>query len=118
MKAKASNIRVKLKDVKQGRTFYTAHPVYGIREWSPTSKPFLKLGSWWVKTGSGLLETESLRDNGVYNPYNGRRTFFTRRHAEQWVEGWGNDPRFIAHQKKHEKFCKTLEFTWDFYDDY
>ena len=41
---KTKNVKVKVKDVKQGRIIYTAHPVYGIVKKLITSAPYMVAG--------------------------------------------------------------------------
>ena len=104
---KTKNTRVRIKDIKQGVTIYTSHPVYGIEKRFLLSKPF--------KSASGISNfckqhTEhvfnsdfSLRDAGVTKgeSYNYRRSFFKRKHAEEWARKMKNDKGFIKHHQKH-----------------
>lgn len=43
---KDKNVKVKFKDIKQGRTIYIAHPWFGIKKVYILSKPF-----WYMNTG-------------------------------------------------------------------
>ena len=45
----------------------------------------------------------SLRDAGITpgESYNYRRTFFKRKHAEEWASKMINDPGFIRHHDQH-----------------
>lgn len=126
----ASKVKVRLKDIRHGVKVYVAHPVYGIDEYILQGRPFTKhslnfpshLGDWVkvrVKTSSffddrGYYETEhSLRDMGVTSTYNDRRTFFKRKHAEQWMDQQAMCPRFQERQKRHDEWCKELDWYMD-----
>lgn len=120
VKMKTKNVKVRLKDVKQGVTVYTAHPVYGIDIYRFESKPYWhpSVGSLFVKVSNKYGETtKSLRDMGVYSAYNGRRTFFKLKHAEAWMKKWSKSKSFIADHKRHEEWCASMEWYGDPYDD-
>lgn len=119
------NTRVRLSDIKQGRTFYTAHPVYGIEKWIARSKPFMISGiGLFVKTKDifGFVESydsnRSLNDAGIIGRcFNGRRTFRKLKQAEQWVKEWVKEPSFIKQQEEHERFCALWDELDAMYDD-
>ena len=121
-----SKVKVRLKDIRHGVKVYVAHPVYGIDEYTLLSRPFHKRGKIvgslgnWVKirvpvstlfSDKGYYETDhSLRDMGVTSTYNDRRTFFKRKHAEQWMDQQARCPRFQERQREHEEWCKSLDW--------
>ncbi|ANA49149.1 hypothetical protein PMW_24 [Pseudomonas phage phiPMW] len=125
----ASKVKVRLKDIRHGVKVFTAHPAYGIDECTLLSRPFHKRGKIvgslgnWVKVrvpvstlfdDRGYYEAEhSLRDMGITSTYNDRRTFFKRKHAEQWMDQQSMCPRFQARQADHEEWCKTLDWYMD-----
>lgn len=120
---KTSNVKVKFKDLKQGITIFVSHPVYGIEELKVLGKTFLKpIGYKKVyfvnvlhSSEYGNFETDrSLRDMGVYDSYNGRRVFFKRKHAEEWMRKWSKQPSFIKHQKEHEDMCRHFDDLYEY----
>lgn len=124
---KTSNVKVRVKDVRQGVTMYTAHPVYGIESYKVMSKPFMNsdIGLFMmVEKQSSLWEgwtyktKKSLCDAGILpgNSYKGRRTFFKLKHAQAWVKKWATDKGFQESQDEHEKWCALMD-DWD-YSDY
>jgi hypothetical protein len=114
---KTSNVKVRLKDIRQGVTIYVSHPVYGINKYFVTSRPYkTKHGSLMFNTKQdyswGLSEGyTSTMDCGICceNTYNGRRTFFKLKHAEEWQRKSLKDPKFLAIHKRHEAMCRDLD---------
>lgn len=116
---KTANVKVRVKDVRQGVTLYTAHPVYGIDRYVVCGKPFLNKGIGLFmnvevqsRFGYGCYKTtRSLCDAGISpgNSYNGRRTFFKLKHAQAWMDKWSTDKGFIADHKRHEQWCRELD---------
>ena len=109
---KTKNVKVRFEDVKNGRTMNTAHPVYGIETYQVSGKPFLTSnGSWfflakkvWDDQAFSFVSEFSIIDCGISGSnntygikagYNGRRTFFKKKHAIEWMNKWKNDPSFI-----------------------
>tara|TARA_B100002019_G_scaffold281742_1_gene286153 strand:+ start:2459 stop:2821 length:363 start_codon:yes stop_codon:yes gene_type:complete len=113
---KTKNSKIKLKDIHHGLILYIAHPVCGIEKCIVLSKPdkenFVDVvnlygededysDKWRVK--------RSLRDMGVVDHYNWRRTFRKRKQAESYVERIKNDPPFKKYWQKHLKNCQEME---------
>jgi len=117
---KTANVKVRVKDVRQGVTMYTAHPVYGINQYVAAGKPFMvqgiglfvnvKVKSMFSVTGSYVTK-RSLCDAGISpgNSYNGRRTFFKLKHAQAWVKKWATDKGFQASHAEHERWCSLMD---------
>ena len=100
---KLKKIRVRLKDIHHGKILYVAHPQFGIVTVKIVSKPYaIRVGGlptlfietipldydWWDKTKT---DSRSLSDMGVYNMYGYRRTFHTRKQAEQYIARFKNE---------------------------
>ena len=106
---------MKVKDVRQGVTVFISHPVYGIEELQVTSKPYISpyTNSLFANSrkiyddGFVFEDNFSLRDAGITpgESYNYRRTFFKRKHAEEWASKMINDPGFIRHHDQHVRLC-------------
>lgn len=119
---KTKNVKVKVKDVKQGRIIYTAHPVYGIVKRLITSEPYMVAGIGLFAKCKTFYNIESyddhfsLCDSGITsgNSYNGRRSFFKLKQAEEWMNKWKNDKGFIAQHQDHVSVMDD----WPLYSDY
>lgn len=122
---KTANTRVRVKDIKQGVTLYTAHPVYGIRKAVAIGKPYMinGIGLFFDCWREGSLygyerykDKESLCDSGITAGvgYNGRRTFFKLKHAEAWVKKWATDKGFQRDHAIHEARCDMFSCDWDY----
>lgn len=112
---KTKNVKVRLKDIKQGVTVYVAHPVYGIEKLLVDSKPYMHptVKSLFIRTVTEYgKSTDSLRDMGVYGYYNGRRTFFKLKQAEEWMRKWSKSESFIADHKRREEWCHGQDDQW------
>ena len=117
---KTKNVKVRVEDIKHGRIIYTAHPVYGISKWKVAGKPYFNrsVGALfvpYVSCGNASYKSErSLRDAGITagNSYNGRRSFFKLKQAEEWVKKWKDDKGFIAQQREHEEYMKAFSMRW------
>ncbi|WOZ57588.1 hypothetical protein [Pseudomonas phage vB_PseuGesM_254] len=125
---KTANVKARVKDIRQGVTLYTAHPIYGINKYIADGRPFMEAGIGLfvnVKVQSSFtarsfyLSKRSLCDAGISpgNSYNGRRTFFKLKHAEAWVDKWATDKGFIADHARHESWCEADEYD-RYYSDY
>jgi len=122
---KTKNVKVKVNDVKQGRIIYTAHPVYGIVKKLITSAPYMVAGIGLFakcKTFYNIKSYDdhfSLCDSGITlgNSYNGRRSFFKLKQAEEWVNKWKNDQGFIAQHKRHTDFIEDYDQYMDYEDE-
>jgi len=138
---KTKNVTVKMKDIKAGVTIFVAHPVYGIDEYIVTSKPYpvfhsqsiypsnppKVLGMFfncrWIfsscEDSDPIEDSRSCQDAGITagESYNYRRTFFKRKHAEEWCRKMKTDPGFIAQHQKHLDNTKDL-FDYMYDDDY
>lgn len=119
------NTRVRVKDIKQGRTIYIAHPVYGIKKVVIVGRPYKLGGSLFAKcyvtplSGDKLYVSDfSLCNAGITDgaSYNGRRAFFKRKQAVAWMDKWQHDYDFNMQQKRHEEHCSMLEEIDDEYD--
>ena len=111
---KTKNTRVRVKDVRQGRVVYIAHPVYGIRREVIASIPYIEKGiGLFVKCVSkySFAKTFSLGDAGITkgDSYNGRRTFFKLKHAEAWATKWAKDKEFIKKHQRHVARVSSFE---------
>ena len=121
---KTKNVKVKLKDLKQGKVFYTAHPVYGIDTWVCQGKPKIyhhkvtNHKSLFVPASS-IYDGEiypveefgcSTEDAGITSTYNDRRTFSKKKQAEAWMEKWKKDKGFQERHARHEALTED-----DFY---
>lgn len=108
--------KVRLNDIKVGRVFYTAHPVYGIETWTCKSKPYMINGIGlfvdYLNEGYTYVGNRSVRDSGINGYYNGRRTFRKLKQAQAWAKSWINDPEFIKQHQEHEDFCKDMDFMY------
>jgi hypothetical protein len=122
---KTANVKVRLKDLKQGVTIYISHPVYGIDKLLVASKPYYSsvTGSSFFKTIKrydwGLYEGRySTKDAGICceNTYNGRRTFFKLKHAEEWQRKSLKDPKFLAIHARHEEMNRYMDEMDRYYD--
>ena len=117
--ASIKNTRVRVKDIKAGRTIYIAHPVYGIEEVRITSRPYInKLANslfadcyMSVSFLPKMVTSFSLLDAGITEgaSYNGRRAFFKRKQAVAWMDKWQHDFDFEMMQKRHEEDCRMME---------
>ena len=115
---KTKNTRVRAKDIKQGVTIYVSHPVYGIEKRLIESKPYTNkhTGSLFVDSIT-QYETWDFKDNFSLNDagispgkgYNGRRSFFKLKHAEEWARKMKTDPAFSAQQARHEESNKIFD---------
>lgn len=117
---KTAKVKVRVKDVRQGVTMFTAHPVYGINKYVATGKPFMvqgiglfvnvKVQSNFSVNGSYVTK-RSLCDAGISpgNSYNGRRTFFKLKHAQAWMDKWATDKGFQASHAEHERWCSSMD---------
>jgi hypothetical protein len=116
---KLKKIRVRLKDIHHGKILYVAHPQFGIETVQIVSKPkTIMLGAilglkgsptlfidiipldyaWWDRTKT---DSRSLSDMGVYSMYGYRRTFHTRKQAEQYVERFKREATLANHWSQH-----------------
>lgn len=112
---KTANVKVRVKDVRQGVTLYTAHPLYGIEKCIVLGKPFVEhhTKSLFVNIKSYLDDgfeyttAVSLRDKGITpgDSYNGRRTFFKLKQAQAWMKKWSTDLNFKQKHANHEAWC-------------
>lgn len=121
------NTRVRVKDIKQGRTIYIAHPVYGIEKVVLVGRPYRSrfTGNLFADKhfttvgGVQIITSFSLVDAGISEGHgygNGYRAFFKRKHAVAWEDKWANDPDFIKRQARHEADCAEwddLDWDWD-----
>jgi hypothetical protein len=125
-KMKTANVKVRLKDIRQGVTIYISHPIYGIEHLIVSSKPKVSktTGALFFSAtrlfDNGLIvhdTLESIRDSGICggNSYNGRRTFFKLKHAEEWQRKSLKDPKFLAIHKRHEEMNRDLDDMEDYY---
>ena len=118
---KTSNVKARVKDIRQGVTLYIAHPVYGINKYVAHGRPFMVYGlglfvnvkvqsQLFSKRGSYVTK-RSLCDAGISpgNSYNGRRTFFKLKHAQAWVKKWATDKGFQASHAEHERWCSLMD---------
>ena len=121
---KTKNVKVKLKDLKQGKIFYTAHPVYGIDTWVCQGKP--KIYNHKVTNYKSLFVPassiydgkicpveefgQSAEDTGITSTYNDRRTFRKKKQAEAWMKKWEKDKGFQERHARHEALIED-----DFY---
>lgn len=116
---KTANVKVRVKDVKAGVTAYRSHPVYGIEKIIFMGKPYQHMGIGLfvdVMKESRLgyapyVTKKSLCDAGITpgKGYNGRRTFFKLKHAQEWQRKWATDLGFIRQQADHEEMCQMLD---------
>ncbi len=104
---KTKNCRVRVKDVKAGAVFYRSHPVFGIEEIHILGRPAMVQGIGLFAPAEGRREGFSLDDAGVTpgESSNYRRTFFKRKHAEEWARKMRDDPQFQAHHEEHLFRC-------------
>lgn len=107
---KTGNCRVRVKDIKSGKTIYVAHPVYGIEKHTLIGRPYNSqftnsLFANTTKMFCGKPEMFSLCDAGITagSGYNWRRSFFKLKHAEDWATRMKSDPKFIAWLEWHEE---------------
>lgn len=117
--ASIKNTRVRVKDIKAGRTIYIAHPVYGIKEVRIAGRPYInKLTNdlfadcyMGVSSLPKMVTSFSLGDAGITEgaSYNGRRAFFKRKQAVAWMDKWQHDYDFGMQQNRHEVHCRMLE---------
>jgi hypothetical protein len=112
---KTKNVKVRVKDIKQGIRVFVAHPFYGIVENKISSKPYLSAitNSLFAKAMSEYGERSfSLSDAGITpgESYNDRRTFFKRKHAQEWVNKMKTDKNVLLRHAEHERACRGL--TW------
>lgn len=117
---KTSNVKLRMKDIRAGVTFYSAHPVYGIQKFVATSLPYKnkRTNSFFVDVINkfGWGSRISLMDHGINPPYyNGRRSFKKLKQAERWMEIWGKDKDFIFSQERHEEMIEGM-LADEFYD--
>ena len=115
---KTKNTRVRVKDIKQGITIYVSHPVYGIDKHLIASKPYISkyVGSLFADSIKqyetwDFKDNFSLRDAGISpgEGYNGRRSFFKLKHAEEWARKMKTDPAFSARHDRHEESNKIFD---------
>ena len=114
---KTKNVKVRVKDIKQGVTIYIAHPVYGIEKVEVTSKPYINKHTKLLfmrfrticETWGEYEGTHSLWDAGITSTYNDRRSFFKLKHAEEWVRKWSKDKGFIRRHAEHEERCRWCD---------
>jgi hypothetical protein len=107
---KTKNVRVRLQDIKHGQTVYISHPVFGIDKVTIVGKPFVSkyTKSLFVNMlhSNGIIEDRSLLDAGVIgDSYNGRRTFFKLKQAQEWQRKQLKCPKFIASHERHMSNC-------------
>ena len=119
---KTKNVRVRVKDIKQGVTIYIAHPAYGIEEAVVVTRPYVShftgylLFDVYTKYG---YNSESVGDAGITSgdSYNYRRTFFKRKHAEEWVNKMATDKGFLKNQAQNkawnDMFDDLIEDEWE-----
>lgn len=110
---KTKNVRVRVKDIKQGVRVFVSHPFFGIQTVQINSKPFLGKysPSLWAKSLSECGEQDfSLVDAGVTSgeSCNDRRTFFKRKQAEEWAKKMCTDKEVVARHKAHLQSCKEF----------
>lgn len=105
---KTKNSKIKLKDIHHGLVLYIAHPACGIEKCIVLSKPdkenFVEVVNFYGEDenySDKWRVKRSLRDMGVINPYNWRRTFRKLKQAEVYVERFKNDPHFKNDWQKH-----------------
>ena len=124
---KTKNVKVRAHDVRQGRVAYVAHPVYGIEKVTFASRPYMNktTNSLFVRTkvvsrilGCTYEGTQSLCDMGITALYNGRRTFWKLKQAEEWVKKWSASPSFQAQHADHEEFCAMMDEIERLYEEY
>lgn len=108
---KLKKIRVRLKDIHHGKVLYVAHPEFGIDVVTIVGKPYLNkaIHSLFISTATQInwidketthIRDRSLSDMGVYKLYGYRRTFHTRRQAQQYVERTRNCPHFQEYARE------------------
>lgn len=126
---KTKNVKVKPKDLKQGVTIYTAHPLYGIEHRVVMSKPYIRNGIGLCCNSITFIGDRTyddhffLEDCGIYDlsitddcdSYNSRRTFFKLKHAEEWVRKWSESEVFKTKQQRHEELTSD---DWEYGYDY
>lgn len=117
---KAKNCRVRINDVKQGVTAYAACPYTGVTKIEFLGRPFMNRGiGLFVRCrkthsdGYQFEDTVSICDRGINtgNSYNDKKSFFKRKHAENWVEYLKTDKGCVARQKQHES---RMQILWDY----
>ena len=111
---KTKNVRVRVKDIKQGVQIFRSHPFFGVEEIQVKSRPYNSslVGSLFAKSASKYGDdTFSLSDAGIMNgeSYNDRRTFFKRKQAEEWAKKMKTDKAVIARHEAHLQRCKELD---------
>lgn len=113
---KTKNVKIKLKDVKAGVVGYVSHPVYGIEKVEFLGRPLRGRGLFvdckvTVCLGTdaefSFVDDRSIRDMGIVDSYNGRRTFFKLKHAQAWAKKWATSEKFQADHAEHEAWCDS-----------
>ncbi|MBF84513.1 MAG: hypothetical protein CL489_08570 [Acidobacteria bacterium] len=119
---KTKNVRIRLKDIRKGKTVYIAHPKFGVVRAIINSKPFMNrdiglfvhvLEENEYFEGGYYETTKSLSDMGVYNVYNYRRTFHNHEQAERYVDRYVNDKGFLEHWERHLKSVDRTFSNWN-----
>tara|TARA_B100000700_G_C14978708_1_gene825221 strand:- start:285 stop:677 length:393 start_codon:yes stop_codon:yes gene_type:complete len=119
---KTKNVRIRLKDIRKGKSVYVAHPRFGVTRLIIMSKPYMEKDfGLFVKVleenkyfDSGYYETtKSLSDMGVYNIYSYRRTFHNEEQAERYVNRFKGDKHFIEHWDIHMAKTRRIFDAWD-----
>lgn len=115
---KTKNVKVRIKDVKQGKILYISHPFYGIDKVTVVSRPYVSKHTGFlffdIRTSYGTT-SKSICDAGISpgEGYNNRRTFFKRKHAEEYQNRMKDDPKVIAVHLRHEQSIRDSE-EWDY----
>lgn len=129
---KTKNVRVRPQDLKQGVTVFKVHPIYGIEKYLITGRPYMHndVGLFvpakqTYDDGFTFEDSFSLHDAGIidlrarHNPcdsYNGRRTFFKLKHAQEWMEKWSTQRQFKIQHAEHVLRNDEMSELWDAFD--
>lgn len=117
---------ITIEDIKIGLKLFTAHPFYGIDEYTVLSTPKMSdmkhlyidiesVSSW----GKPYLNTKFLDDAGIMeHSYNDRRTFRSKIEAEKYIEHMLTLKETHMHHLHHLAMCEMLdEMSSDYYYD-
>jgi hypothetical protein len=111
---KTKNVRVRAKDIKQGVRIFISHPFFGVEELLVAGRPYVSKysGFIFVKAVTEYSQGHefSLDDAGISagESYNDRRSFFKRKHAEDWAAKMSKDPHVIDRHERHLDLCNEL----------